>query len=78
MKKCLILLLAILPSVALSESLGRLFFTPRQRAMMDSLTRNQGKPVQKGEDGKGMVEKKGGGKTIWVEGVPRHVEGQKK
>lgn len=52
-----------------AEGLGRLFFTPEQRAQLESSQR-QG-------DGKrsltvnGIVQKHGGERTVWINGVPQ-------
>lgn len=80
MKKILPLLL-LLPSFSSADSLGRLFFTPEERAAMERLSRNHGNavvPESGNADARGTVEKQGGGKTVWIEGVPRHVEPGKK
>ncbi len=64
-----------------AEPLGRLFFTPEQRAFLDKLDESKGRFMQKeaSKDASGSVEAKGGGKTVWIGGVPRHLpQGKKK
>lgn len=66
------LTLASLPA-AHSEELGRLFFTPEQRAQL-----NHGK-FQEGDASSdsrsltvnGIVQKQGGQRTAWINGVPQ-------
>ncbi|MEO8343290.1 MAG: hypothetical protein ABI536_05670, partial [Gallionella sp.] len=61
----------MLPASANADKLGRLFFTPEQRAQMDyGYARN----AQPGNNGhaltlNGIVQKHGGSRTIWVNGV---------
>ena len=78
----LIGLLVLLLSIhSHAESLGRLFFTPDQRAFLDRLHESKGKFMQQGasKDASGSVEAKDGGKTVWIGGVPRHLPpGRKK
>jgi hypothetical protein len=58
---------------ASAEELGRLFFTPEQRAQL-----NHGK-FQEGDSGSdsrsltvnGIVQKQGGQRTAWINGVPQ-------
>ena len=78
--KIFLFLLIFLPFSSRADSLGRLFFTPQQRAMMDSLAKNPTRTVQESghSEGRGVVERQGGGKTVWVEGIPRHIEPGKK
>ena len=64
-----------------AEPLGRLFFTPEQRVFLDKLDESKGMIMQKGasKDAYGSVEAKGGGKTVWIGGVPHHLlPGRKK
>ena len=63
----------MLPVVANAEELGRLFFTPEQRAQMDYDYAQKPQP-----DGNvralelnGIVQKHGGKRTIWINGVPQ-------
>ena len=81
MKTILAFFCLLLPACSFADSLGRLFFTPKERAVMDSLSRHHGNTVilQGGNpESRGTVEKKGGGKTVWIDGVPSHVEPGKK
>lgn len=56
-----------------AEELGRLFFTPAERAKLD-----QGS-LKKGASGyssrvltvDGIVQKHGGGRTVWINGIPQ-------
>ncbi|HXU94760.1 MAG TPA: hypothetical protein VFP33_14000 [Gallionella sp.] len=56
-----------------AEELGRLFFTPVERAQLDS-----GKPQNTDSRHNrgvltvnGIVQKRGGGRTVWINGVPQ-------
>jgi len=56
-----------------AEPLGRLFFTPEQRAQMD-YSKLQGSDT--GSSGRaltvnGIVQKHGGKRTVWINGVPQ-------
>lgn len=60
-----------------SEQLGRLFFTPEQRAQME-----QDKPANTGSGAShrvltvnGIVQKHGGARTVWVNGLPQQATG---
>ena len=63
----------MLPVVVNAEELGRLFFTPEQRAQMDYDYAQKPQP-----DGNvralelnGIVQKQGGKRTVWINGVPQ-------
>ncbi|MHB1301194.1 MAG: hypothetical protein ACYCY8_10065 [Burkholderiales bacterium] len=75
--KALVLAFMLLPAISKAESLGRLFFTPEERAMLDRQHRQPGQIAVKGvvpqESATGSVELKGGGRTVWINGVPRHI-----
>ncbi|MHB1099709.1 MAG: hypothetical protein ACYCZR_09160 [Burkholderiales bacterium] len=75
--KALVLAFMLLPAMSKAESLGRLFFTPQERAMLDRQHRQSGQIALKGvvpqESATGSVELEGGGKTVWINGVPRHI-----
>ncbi len=75
--KALVLACMLLPVIYRAESLGRLFFTPQERAMLDRQHRQTGTIALKGvapqESATGSVEVEGGGKTVWINGVPRHI-----
>jgi hypothetical protein len=70
----LLLILSALPPAAQAAELGRLFFTPQQRQQLEfQETSNSGE-----EGGRrnyiivnGVVQKQGGNRTIWVNGVPQ-------
>lgn len=68
---CALALSAATPGHA--EELGRLFFTPQQRAQMD---RGKLQNTAPGDNLQvlsvsGIVQKHGGGRTVWINGVPR-------
>lgn len=57
-----------------AEELGRLFFTPQQRALLES---GQQPTLDKPENMdamtiNGIVQRHGGERTIWINGVPKH------
>lgn len=71
----LLLILLALPLPAWADDLGRLFFTPEQRAQLDyEHARNA--PTDDTSDGStlvinGIVQKNGGARTVWINGVPQ-------
>jgi hypothetical protein len=74
-----VLLLSVIglgpPSLAQSDSLGRLFFTPRERASMNSFrngTPLEAQPVAPTVPNRvdGFVERSNGKNTIWINGQP--------
>jgi len=61
---------------AFSDELGRLFFTPEQRAQLDHDYARLAKP--EGDDNRaltlnGIVQKHGGKRTAWINGKPQEV-----
>lgn len=62
------------PALASADELGRLFFTPEQRAQLDY---NYAREVRPDSDNRrtlavtGIVQKHGGTRTIWIDGVPQ-------
>lgn len=56
-------------SGAQAESLGRLFFTPAQREQMDSQQIKQYNAEQPHLTVNGIVQKNGGLRTVWLNGV---------
>jgi hypothetical protein len=56
-------------SGAHAENLGRLFFTPAQREQMDSQQIKQYNAVQPHLTVNGIVQKHGGLRTVWLNGV---------
>lgn len=81
MKSFLMLVAAclLLPASVQAEGLGRLFFTPEQRAQLDqhrlqntSSSSSDGSSVLTVN---GIVQKHGGGRTVWINGVP-HAAGK--
>ncbi|MGA9666728.1 MAG: hypothetical protein WBQ69_09805 [Gallionella sp.] len=72
-KICWLALMA--SSFAHAEELGRLFFSPAQRAQMDS---NYVQNAQPSDNPKavmlnGIVQMQGGKRTAWINGVPQAV-----
>ncbi|MBI5438709.1 MAG: hypothetical protein HY936_07140 [Nitrosomonadales bacterium] len=72
-KKLALAALLLAATIANAEDLGRLFFTPEQRAQLE-----QGKLQHTGSDGgrraltvNGIVQKHGGPRTVWINGVPQ-------
>ena len=57
-----------------AEELGRLFFTPEQRAQLDHSYAREARPDNNDRGGvilNGIVQKHGGKRTIWINGVPQ-------
>lgn len=56
-----------------AEKLGRLFFTPEQRTQFESgQQQGGGKPDSpRSLTVNGIVQKHGGGRTVWINGVPQ-------
>jgi hypothetical protein len=65
-------LLAIAPSATAAE-LGRLFFTPEQRTQLNASLQRSSTTEQHsgGTVLNGIVQKHGGKRTIWINGVPQ-------
>lgn len=74
-KLCLSLVAAslLLAPCAGAGELGRLFFTPEQRSQLDQqqLQRTDGAGSASVLTVNGIVQKRGGGRTVWINGVPR-------
>ena len=73
-RKLALMVLLPVSTIAGAEELGRLFFTPEQRTRLE-----QGKLQSPGSgDGlraltvNGIVQKHGGARTAWINGVPQH------
>jgi hypothetical protein len=71
LKICLLCLM--IPASAHAEKMGRLFFTPEQRAQMDY---DIALDTQPGDNGhalmlNGIVQMHGGKRTAWINGVPQ-------
>ena len=67
----LISLLALVPGASADE-LGRLFFTPEQRARLDFDVAHMAQPDANSGNGlilNGIVQKNGGKRTAWINGV---------
>lgn len=70
--KTLIAIYMLIPSAQAVE-LGRLFFTPAQRTQLEYNQRqNDNTPANAGTlTVNGIVQKHGGGRTVWINGVPQ-------
>lgn len=72
---CVIGILAAIPANA--QELGRLFFTPEQRARLDHNYSRATHPGNKDSGGvmlNGIVQRHGGKRTAWINGVPQTIE----
>ncbi len=78
MKKLIFLMLFLVQSQSFADTLGRLFFTKQEREAMDRRSRNPGKATEANPEASGTVQRKDGGETVWINGVPHHVERDKK
>ena len=78
-KTAMAFLLFAVADIANAEELGRLFFTPQQRVLLE-----RGQQPHVGEPGNisqpdridsltlnGIVQKHGGERTVWINGVPQ-------
>ena len=65
----------MLPAAANAEELGRLFFTPEQRAQMDYNYAREARPDGNARalELNGIVQMHGGKRTAWINGVPQAV-----
>ncbi len=54
-----------------AEELGRLFFTPEQRAQLDFGYIRDARPDESGLVLNGIVQRHGGKRTAWINGVPQ-------
>jgi hypothetical protein len=57
-----------------AEGLGRLFFTPEQRAQLEYNSLHENDPVSSATrvlTVNGIVQKRGGERTVWINGVPQ-------
>ncbi len=78
-KTALVFLLFTAADIANAEELGRLFFTPQQRALLERGQQpNIAEPSNTGQPGNidsltlnGIVQKHGGERTVWINGVPQ-------
>ena len=74
LKMSLLIALFIIPASSSAEELGRLFFTPEQRANLDYNDAREAKPDNNNRGGvllNGIVQKHGGKRTAWINGVPQ-------
>lgn len=69
----LLTLLGALP-IAKAEELGRLFYTPQQRTLLDT-QQISGQSVEVGAPSyivvNGVVQKRGGNRIVWINGAPQ-------
>jgi hypothetical protein len=70
------LALALLSCCAQADELGRLFFSPQQRAQLDYQHAQNAASDGNGNDASGLtvngiVQKNGGARTVWINGVPQ-------
>ncbi|NNM81966.1 MAG: hypothetical protein HKL98_05110 [Burkholderiales bacterium] len=82
MRKFLFIFL-FLAQAADAAGLGRLFFTPEERASLEAGHSSPagtlpGKEGWSRSPATGKVEMKGGGRTVWENGIPKHLEAEKK
>ena len=63
-----------LSALSHGERLGRLFFTPEQRTQLDRAysSSTQGKPNSSVLIINGIVQKNGGARTVWINGVAKN------
>lgn len=73
LRTCMFGLMLTTATAVDAAELGRLFFTPEQRMQLES-----GQPQGDGTPGSnhsltvnGIVQKKGGPRTVWINGVPQ-------
>lgn len=73
----LVLLTCTIPAApAAAETIGRLFFTPEQRATLDRLRQNPNlvaPPVSDTLTVNGLVQRNDGETTVWINGVPQQM-----
>src|SRR3972149_3110979 len=71
-RRQLLFLGLIATTLASAEELGRLFLTPQQRALLKQGQQiNIDKPVIESLTVSGIVQKHGGERTVWINGVPQ-------
>ena len=72
----LLLSLLLAPACVQADELGRLFFTPRQRAQLDAGHGQNGTSANGSPSSiltvNGIVQKDGGARTVWINGVPQN------
>ncbi len=65
-------LLVLLPASLCAEEIGRLFYSPEQRAQLDNIYLNGSTPQSSTRNAvilNGIVQKNGGKRTAWINGV---------
>lgn len=71
---CLLIALFTIATSSNAKELGRLFFTPEQRAQLDYSFAREARPDNDDRGGlilNGIVQKHGGKRTAWINGVPQ-------
>ncbi len=73
--RSLLILALSLSAAASAAELGRLFFTPEQRAdfAFAQLQANTGNSASNTLTVNGIVQQQGGRRTAWINGVPQHM-----
>lgn len=72
LKTGLIAFALILSASCMAEELGRLFFTPQQRAQLKQGQQlHTDQPIIESVTVSGIVQKHGGERTVWINGVPQ-------
>lgn len=72
-KKLVLVMLLLAATTASAEELGRLFFTPEQRAQLEH---GKSQNTDSGANSRalvvnGIVQKHGGSRTVWINGLPQ-------
>lgn len=76
--RCLPLLALAADAAAAGPALGRLFFTPQERAALEALRQRSGVPGEGAEATggvltlNGFVQRSSGKTTAWINGIPRY------
>jgi len=75
----ILLFIALSASSASAEELGRLFFTPQQRAQLEQRKQQATASTANAHVLRvdGIVQKHGGPRTVWINGVPREMDNEK-
>lgn len=73
LKFCMLALLSANAPTAAAEELGRLFYTPEQRAQLDAEHARNTTPADSPNvmSIDGIVQRHGGERTVWINGMPQ-------
>ena len=76
LKPVLLGLLISMPTGVMAGDLGRLFFTPEQRMQLEHRQQQDDDPPAQARSPiiNGIVQKHGGGRTVWINGEAQIVE----